>query len=119
MRRAVRSAWTKCFQSREVSFASARQIGSACAAYSTRVEGIGSRIAFSNTQLRLIPPPSGDEATIAGWLGLWDGVAQNWTQGASAYRLGEYRRLRHLIRVNGRLAKQAETLVSGFPFHFC
>ena len=53
------------------------------------LEGIGSRIAFSNTQLRLIPPPSGDEATIAGWLGLWDGVAQHWTQGASAYRLGK------------------------------
>ena len=80
---------------------------------------IGARITQTNSQLRPIPPPPGDETLIANWLGIWDGIAHRWVLSASAYRLGEYKRVNRLLNSTDRLAKQASDLVTAFAFRYC
>ena len=81
---------------------------------------IGTNIASGNAKLRLIAPFPGDEARISQWLGIWDQIAHTWNPlAASAYRLGEYKRLGNLFRQINRLAATARNLVSDYPFRSC
>jgi hypothetical protein len=83
------------------------------------LEAIGTRNLSADAALRQIIPPPGDEAAINGWIALWDQIGQKWILAASAYRLGEYGRLKRLIRSTAPLGKQADALIAGFPFRSC
>jgi hypothetical protein len=83
------------------------------------LEGVGRRNFSADAALRLIPPPPGDEAALSGWIDLWDQIGQKWVLAASAYRLGRYGRVSHLIRSTNPLGNQADALISGFPFRSC
>jgi hypothetical protein len=83
------------------------------------LERMGTRYSSSIRSLRLIAPPPGDEALIAQWLDLHNQSAAKYPLAASAYRLGEYKRLNRLIGSADRLARQASSLMSEFPFQYC
>jgi hypothetical protein len=83
------------------------------------LERMGSRYSSSIRSLRLIAPPPGDEALIAQWLDLHTRSAAKYPLAASAYRANDYKRLNRLIGSAGRLARQASSLMSDFPFQHC
>lgn len=83
------------------------------------LEGISTTISSTNSSLRLIPPPPGDEVLISQWLDIWDRIAAKYRLGASAYRLNEFKKLNHLLSTAVRLNGQARSLVSDWPFQHC
>jgi hypothetical protein len=83
------------------------------------LEGISRTISSTNSSLRLIPPPPGDEALIPQWLDIWDRIAAKYRLGASAYRLNEFKKLNHLLSTAIRLNRRARALVSDWPFQHC
>jgi hypothetical protein len=83
------------------------------------LEHMGSRYSSSIRSLRLIVPPPGDEALIAQWLKLHGRSAAVYPLAASAYRANDYKRLNRLIGRADRIARQARSLMSDFPYQYC
>jgi hypothetical protein len=80
---------------------------------------MGTRLSASIAQVRTITPPPGDEATVASWLGLIDGVAADNRKMGRAEAKQRFGKVVKLINRNGRLHDQAHALVADWGFQSC
>jgi hypothetical protein len=79
----------------------------------------GARLASSVEDVRAIPPPPGDETTVATWLSLIDGVASN---NRRMGRAEAHRRFNAVFRLqlkNSDLHRQAAALMGRWGFRVC
>jgi len=76
----------------------------------------GPRLEASIQQVRTIPPPPGDEQTVATWLGLIEGVAADNRKMSRTEARRRFGRVIKLQRRNEELRAQAHALVADFGF---
>jgi hypothetical protein len=79
----------------------------------------GARLSASVAQVRAITPPPGDEATVASWLGLIDGVAVDNRKMGRAEAKQRFGKVVRLIKRNSQLHDQAHALVADWGFQSC
>ena len=79
----------------------------------------GTRLSKSIEQVRAITPPPGDEQTIASWLDLVQGIADNNVRLGRAESHRRFSRVSKIETRNEAIAKQAHALVADWGFHAC
>jgi hypothetical protein len=79
----------------------------------------GPRLSASVDQVRAIPPPPGDEQTVASWLAFIDGVAADNRKMGRAESHERFGTVAKLQRRNDRLHTHAHALVADFGFQDC
>lgn len=79
----------------------------------------GTRLSASIEQVRAITPPPGDEATVAAWLGLMQGVANANLRMGRAEAHENFDVERRIKRQGLKLAVRAHKRVADWGFHAC
>jgi hypothetical protein len=79
----------------------------------------GKRLSSSIDQVRAVPPPPGDEQTVASWLGLIGEVASDNRKMGKAEAREQFNKVVKLLRRNVGLHNQAHALVADWGFSSC
>jgi hypothetical protein len=89
------------------------------AAAGGEIRKTGRRLSASIAQVRAIPPPPGDEQTIASWLNLVQQIANNNLRLGRAEAKDDVRRILRIEMRTRQISVQAHGVVAGFGFTAC